>query len=422
MENVKNTDRQSSKNERNMIKQALKIMWRKRGQNGFLLFEMILSFLILFGVFSLVTFQLRKYYQPLGFESENVATAFIEFGDLRKEYGYTDKEGYDTLKFMHHLDQLKREVLQIDGINDASYSINVLPFNNSTWGVGNQTDAEGVISYEHSYLIFADEDYGNVLRPKLSQGRLFTKEDKVAKYPPILVNELFVEKYAKDNEKVLGKKIQIWGKLYDVVGVMSNFKFRGEFFDETPVILPLMQQSDIINTLLVTFDNTANPSWEYEFQQVLEKSLKGVSFFHFKLEDTRIRSSRRKWVMIYGLLALGLFLVINVAMGIFGMLQYTIKKRRGEIGLRKALGAKHGDIRRQFLIEMLILTSIAVVVGSFLSIQVPLLDLFEWENSTFYYAIIFTILFIYAVVIICSLIPSIQASKIQPAIALHENG
>jgi putative ABC transport system permease protein len=52
------------------------------------------------------------------------------------------------------------------------------------------------------------------------------------------------------------------------------------------------------------------------------------------------------------------FLLINVALGLFGILNVSIAKRRSEIGLRRALGATGRGISRQFVGEMWVLTTV----------------------------------------------------------------
>ena len=108
-------------------------------------------------------------------------------------------------------------------------------------------------------------------------------------------------------------------------------------------------------------------------------------------------------------------------MGLFGVLLYNINKRKSEIGLRQALGAHSFDISKQFITEILVLTSIALIVGIFFAIQVPLLKITEYPNALFYKAIVYAFLIIMALVFLCALFPSIQAAKITPAESLHDD-
>ena len=110
-----------------------------------------------------------------------------------------------------------------------------------------------------------------------------------------------------------------------------------------------------------------------------------------------------------------------MALGIFGVLWYNIHKRRGEIGLRRAVGASGMAITRQLVTEAVLLTTLSLVLGSFFAIQFPLLKVFSLPVENYVIAIIFSILFIYALVIVCSLYPGKQAAAIYPADALHED-
>lgn len=405
-----------------MIFQSLKIMWKKRGQNGFILFELFLSFIILFAVYSLIKSELDHYTEPLGFNTKNVGAAFIDFDAVKNTFTDEDKK-LDSIGFRQKLDFLKDALLATPGINHASYSINVIPFNNSNWMTSNKQDDSTFISYDRSSIIFADEDYAKVFEPNITHGRWFKDEDILGENTfPVVVNQKFVDASIPKDQNILGNKMMIYGATCIIVGVVEHFKYQGEFKEEVPLLIPHMDLVGSYNSIILQFDDSTNPNWEYDVQQVLEQQLKDVTFYQYRVENDRIQTSKSNWTTIWGLLALSLFIVINVAMGIFGIIQYNIKKRKGEIGLRKALGANDWKISLQFLSEILLLTSIAIIVGILISIQVPLLDIFDIKKGVFYSAIGFATLFIYTIVIICSILPCLQASKLPAALALRNNG
>jgi putative ABC transport system permease protein len=114
------------------------------------------------------------------------------------------------------------------------------------------------------------------------------------------------------------------------------------------------------------------------------------------------------------------FLIANVALGLFGVLWYNINKRRGEIGLRRAVGATGTAISMQLVAEALVLSSLSLILGSFFAIQFPLLNVFDLPSGVYLSAIALSVIFLYLLVIICALYPGKQAAGIYPAVALHE--
>jgi putative ABC transport system permease protein len=120
------------------------------------------------------------------------------------------------------------------------------------------------------------------------------------------------------------------------------------------------------------------------------------------------------------LLILATFLIINVALGLFGVLWYNINKRRGEIGLRRAIGATGNSVAAQIVTESMFLATLSLIVGSFFAVQFPLLNVFDLPAGVYITAMFLSILFIYLLVLFCSLYPGRQAAAVYPAVALHE--
>jgi putative ABC transport system permease protein len=101
-------------------------------------------------------------------------------------------------------------------------------------------------------------------------------------------------------------------------------------------------------------------------------------------------------------------------------LVYCGNKRRGEIGLRRAIGASGRSVSYQLVSEALILATLSLIVGCFFAVQFPLLGVFDLPASVYLIAMLLAVIFIYLLVFGCSLYPGKQAAGIHPAIALHE--
>src|SRR5690606_36397408 len=100
-----------------------------------------------------------------------------------------------------------------------------------------------------------------------------------------------------------------------------------------------------------------------KMNDITAKVTKNFDFRIDQVEAIREQSSKSTWFPIIGLFALAGFLLINIAMGLFGILRYNISRRKPEIGLRKAMGANAGHIRSQFTGDMMMLTTLALIVG-----------------------------------------------------------
>ncbi len=84
------------------------------------------------------------------------------------------------------------------------------------------------------------------------------------------------------------------------------------------------------------------------------------------LESRRTQNSKETWVPIIALLSICGFLILNVALGLFGVLWYFFNKRKAEIGLRRTLGATKGEVTKQFIGEVLLVTIFGIIIGLFL--------------------------------------------------------
>ena len=140
----------------------------------------------------------------------------------------------------------------------------------------------------------------------------------------------------------------------------------------------------------------------------------------YSLEQDRLDMLKPTLAPLAVLALVALFLVVNVALGLFGVLWYNISQRRAEIGLRRALGATGPAISRQFLGEVLILTTLGVLGGVLVAAQFPLLHAFDVATAVYVQAMLLAAGLVFVVTAVCAWQPSRLAASIQPAVALRE--
>ena len=116
----------------------------------------------------------------------------------------------------------------------------------------------------------------------------------------------------------------------------------------------------------------------------------------------------------------GAFLVINLFVGLFGVLWYNINLRKHEIGVRVSMGAYPAKIHQQFIGEMLVLATLGLLPGLVLAAQFPILNLFGMKTMVYVLAMLGSVLLIYILVVLCAFLPSASAAKTKPATALRD--
>lgn len=384
-------------------------MWNKRRANGLLFLEILLAFVVLFGVLGFCLFNFERYGSPLGFTYENVWEVSLDIPDELDSLGN------------HQLQELiKREIKSLDGVEQTAFIGPVNAFGGSTWRSGG--DFSG-LSYL-AMIFFVDEDYAKLSDIELTQGRWFLPEDRNAKYSPLVVNKAFVDEFGPEHGLLVDSVMSYNGVDRIVIGVTGDFKYKGNFAPNEPLVFLfdkyLDEAEDPLEELYVRVAPGTTAELEETIYNRVSELTKSPDVTIRSLDDRRVVVNRRVVVPMTILVVISGFLLINIALGLFGVLFTQINRRRGEIGLRKAMGATPGEVTRQFVFETMIVTLSALLLGTFFAIQVPLLDLLPIDDKFFYQGIVGAILIIVLIVLLCSLIPSRQAAVLQPASVLHE--
>jgi len=388
-----------------MIGHILKLIWNKKASNSLMILEIFLSFLVLFFVLAYVFFNLEKTNSPLGFETVDRWQILLD-----------DLESLDSVELKTTVESLESNLLAMDEIEEISFTNSIYPFSGSMWSTGNDDNG-----FEFNNCLVVPADYGleDVLDVNVIEGRWFEEDDLNAAIPPIVMNKAFMDEYYPSKSMI--DSSFILNGTRKIVGVIEAYKYRGEFEDDRPTVLLFEPRTENVSSIILKMKANTPASFEERLFSVVNETTKKTGNIIQNLEKERIADSRESWLMFIALLSVCGFLCINVALGLFGVLWYNINKRKSEIGLRQALGAHGIDITKQFILEVMLITFLALVIGIFFAIQVPLLKLTEYPNEMFYKAIIYASIIILTLVFICSLFPSFQAAKITPANSLHED-
>ncbi len=393
-----------------MLKHLFKLIWNKKKQNFVLMLEILVSFLVIFAVFTMVVYYYKNYRKPINFEYENVWAI---------QFQTEERPGNNDTLIMFH-DVLRNQLKAMPEIEAVSFTSNNVPFAMSS--MQNNVAYEGIRATSvNDYM--AEEDYARVLGLSMKSGRWFSKADAGQKYRPVVINETLKEKLFGNKEAVgelLDKKSE---NPLKVIGVVNDMKDKGDY---QPAGSGLYRKADTsphhwMRMLLVKVSPKANTAFEGRLYKSLSGYLKNATIEIEHLSEKRTSRNNMTLIPMIIMMIVAGFLVINVALGLFGVLWYNINRRRSEIGLRRAVGATGQSISRQLVSEALVLSTIALIVGCFFAIQFPLLHVFDMETGVYLTAIGLSVLFIYVLVMICSFYPGKQAAAIYPAVALHED-
>jgi putative ABC transport system permease protein len=196
-----------------------------------------------------------------------------------------------------------------------------------------------------------------------------------------------------------------------------------------------------MNTLYLEVSVRVKPEADKNFVEQFTKDMQNqLEVGHYFLTSvTPFEKDRENYLNLMGLsgnfksiFAISTFLFINIFLAVVGTFWLRTQSRRGEIGLRVAMGASQKSIQKMFIGETILLLFLASIVAAVICINVtmvdvlkdigvPVIDRSEAPGMSQYlinYGI--TFLFLALIAVIAVWYPAQKASKIQPAEALHD--
>ncbi|MCB9267472.1 MAG: ABC transporter permease [Lewinellaceae bacterium] len=389
-----------------MIKHLIKLIWNKKRSNFLLTTEIFASFIVLFGVMSLVIYNYGNYAQPLGYEYEDVWAVY-----------FTRQELADSL-FEEALERAGRQAESYPEVREVAFSSTNTPYAQTTIRWNARYEDKAILAE----MVMADAHYASVLEMPLEEGRWMEQAEVESGQPVVVLNRQAKEALFGDGP-ALGKMVKFSddGKTWKVVGVLGNFKMKGEFQELEPVIFINHKSYDVpVEVALLKMNAGADATFEAGLLKELNSLVRGANIeLSYLTDQRRTQHSITKVPMIIASAVCG-FLLLNVGLGLLGVLWFNIRKRRGEIGLRRALGATRGGILGHFVGEAIVIAAFAIAVGLFFTVQFPLLGVFGLDASIYLGAAVASVALLVALVAACAFVPSREAAQVQPAMVLHE--
>lgn len=398
-----------------MIIHLVKLLWNRKRANALLAVEIFFAFLVTCAVAVLAVHVAGNLRQPLGFDWKGVWRVSME----------ADEAGpMDAATWGAALSRLLDEAATLDPV-EAVAGLEVVPYTFSERTAGVRHDGREPVEVQVNR---ATDMLAEVLDLRLVEGRWFEAADSELVWEPVVIDRDLARRLFGDDSP-LGETLD---GFYDgnqprrVIGVVEDFREDGELATTGPYLFERTAGDDpearalVVSNLLVRIRPGTPATFEAELVEHLGAVAPGWSFEAEPLSELRRTSFRvRLAPLVVGALVV-FFLLLMVAMGLVGVLWQNVLQRTREIGVRRALGAAGADIHRQILMEIVIVTTLGLGLGTILLLQLPIGSLLGGlAPGVLPGGVALAMAVIYALVALCALYPSWLASRIHPAEALH---
>lgn len=379
--------------------------------------QVALSFVLLIGAALLVRSLRSVEARDTGIARDQLLMAVVD-GSSR---------GYTGERLVRLANDLTDRLQQLPGVADASYS--VIGIFSGMEHLGNlgvpgfqaRTSEDSIAFYDH-----VGPGYVQSIGARLLRGRDITTSDVAGSPPVILVNEAFARFYFGERDPI-GTTIRVGDSSYaEIVGVIADVRDRSltavpvrRFYTAfqqrilgDPGALRLMIRANGDPRLLVQPVRAVIAATDplLAADQVAPLAA---------LMRQSIREERLLARLASGFGALALLLA---AIGLYGVMSYTITRRTNEIGLRMALGARRGAVLRMVLGDALRLVFVGVVIGVPLSLAASRLlrSQLHGIGATDPVAFGVALVVLGASAVMAGVLPALRASRVTPVVALRE--
>jgi putative ABC transport system permease protein len=378
--------------------------------------QVALSLVLLIGAGLLVKSFVHVLTADKGFDAEQVLTANLSLSSVK----YPEPQ-QQALFFQQFLERLKT----VPGVEGAAIINNAPLVGGGTDGgirIEGRTDPPNQLPTAEKSII--SPEFFSVMRTSLVRGRVFTDRDNAGTAPVAIINESLARRYF-GGEDPIGRRIDFnWDTkgTQEIVGIVRDVKQYGLDLPTAPTIyVPYLQRPDSGMTVVVRSQVTPASLVGAMRQQLLavdkEQALAQVRTMQQVVAESI--AQRRVIVMVFAIFAV--LALLLAAVGLYGVIAYTVTLRTREIGVRMALGAQPLDVLRLVISNGMALALIGIAAGlaGALALTRLLVSLLFGVTPTD--ATTFTVVpaLLIVVALLASYIPARRATKVDPLVALR---
>ncbi|HEX7774163.1 MAG TPA: FtsX-like permease family protein, partial [Pyrinomonadaceae bacterium] len=273
-----------------------------------------------------------------------------------------------------------------------------------------------------SDFTYNSSDYFRVLEIPFVAGRDFDQSDRIGAPKVVIVNEKMAKHYFGTTD-VIGKRIGM-DDVPDrtIVGVVKDAKYVNLRENiRRHVYVPITQESQTSLTLHVK--TATEPQLVVEQLRAELKNLDPhLPLYNIKTLATEIDQSLVQERMVTWLTAaFGLLATLLTALGLYGVLTFSVARRTREIGIRVALGAQRRDVFRLIMIRGVILVCVGIAIGLAASIASSRLlsSLLFGVKPNSVGTLVGVSAGLIAVALLACYLPARRATKVDPMVALR---
>ena len=354
-----------------------------------------------------------------GFDPKGVLIADLNFAGLHLAPG----------RAVSFRQELLRRVRTIPGV-EAAADATIIPLSGATWNNRVWMNGSDLAHARVSLRTMIGTGYFRTLNTPILAGRDFDEQDLGSFAKVAVVNQEFVREFLGEQSAV-GRRFWIEATPYEaqtlveIVGVVKNTKYHDLREEFQPIMFLPLSRAAAEGTVGRVLLRSRNPS--AELITALRRTLAGTSpdiKYSFRFFDTWIQDSLLRERLLATLSGLfGLLAIVLTAVGLYGVISYTVTQRTKEIGIRIALGANRSSVMAFVMREASLVLVVGLGVGVLLTLAAGhaasalLFGLRSYDLATLVIAAISLSL----VTAGASYLPARRASRMNPLLALRDD-
>jgi putative ABC transport system permease protein len=392
-----------------------------RTGHALVMFQVALALVLLVAAGALLQSLIRLGQVPSGFQTDHLLTARIALPDA----GYARPSDIATFH-----ERLLAQLGALPGVRSASV-VFPLPMSGAltttSFDLADHPLPPG--RQPTSVTRLTGADYFQTMGLPLMRGRYFAQSDGLQSTPVVIVNERFAQQHFPGRDPVGRRMTPGWtvanqpAQVREIVGVVGNARhlsLREDFVPE--IYVPIAQVPYPVATVLVRTDTSSPETMVGAVRKALERidpevPLTAVRTFDDYREGSLAGARFNVFLLsIFATVALAL-----TAVGIYGVIAFSVTALTREIGVRMALGARPSSIVGRVVWQMMRLVGLSIgvgVIGALACVQLMqsiLFDIGAWESVTVLSAVVVLIV----VALLASVVPARRAALVDPLAALR---